>query len=258
MKRLFIYLLLLPLFFCCKNEDKKSENPTTEIKEKEKRDYNSIAILKNKLEKQDINEASYNNIEFDKYGANFSNNGNSLSYIEIPMSNVGIDLKKGFNISFRFKISDYDGTKPQSLFVLADKFSSPSRVPFYIYFPAKKISGVYGQQLLWADGYNAKNGYSKEYYDSFPLEEEQMYFVSVNFNGEKIDIYVESELYMSYSNIAVHDLKAEKILLGGIYNKNNNTLSNPFTGAISNLQIYSEPLEESEIVSIYNDLPYIE
>ena len=153
-------------------------------------------------------------------------------------------------MSFTFKTFDEKGTEPQTLIAFSDKYSSPSRIPFYIYYPGNKISGVYGKQLLWADKYDAKNGYSRAYYDSFKLNKDKYYFVSVNYTGSSVQIYVNSELYASFDNLNIHDYKFDHLLIGSLL-KNGN-LQYPFNGLFYGLSIFNKPLKEIEITSLFN------
>lgn len=252
-KRLVTLLLVLVVLVSCK-EDKKENNESTKTNETiEPRKIEDIMVFENLLMEENIEDADYNNIKFDTQGAIFSKSKASPTYIRIP--NFELDLNKGFNVSFWFKTDDDDGTKPQSLIAFADKFSSASRVPFYVYFPGNRVSGVFGKQLLWAEEFNAQNGNSREYYDSFQLSKDQFYFVSVNINGSKAEIYVNSELYAYFENLLPHDLKVNHILIGALLS--NNEIANPFTGNIHGLKVFKQPLSEKEIVFLFNSQPEI-
>ena len=235
----------------CKEKGKQETKQSFELKKTEKRSVEDLIVFENLLMTDDIKTAEYKNINFDQNGALFSKNIDT--YIKIPFSNL--DLNRGFNVSFSFKTIDDDGTKPQSLIGFADKYSSASRLPFYVYYPGNKISGVYGKQLFWAENYNAENGYSKEYYDSFQLNKDQFYFVSVNFNGTKVDIYINSELYASFEDLSAHEFKFDHILIGALLS--NNELANPFVGYIHGIKVFNQPLQEGEITSIFNSQPEI-
>ena len=255
MKRKMLFLVVLAMLFSCKEEKKQdSVEKTKVVQETKERDINDLLVFENLLMEQNINKAEYKKIEFNNHGAIFNKDKTAPTYIKIPFSDLNIS--NGFNVSFSFKTIDDDGTKPQSLIAFSDKFSSASRVPFYLYFPGNKVSGVYGKQLFWAEKYDAQLGYSRAYYDSFKLNKDQFYFVSVNFNGTKSDIYINSELYASFEGLSPHQFNSDHILIGALLP--NDEVANPFAGNIHGLKIFSQPLTEDEIVSVFNSQPQID
>ena len=169
---------------------------------------------------------------------------------------IDIDLNKEFNISFWFKFNDDFGPKPPALFVYKNKYSSPSNSPFYIFLPAKRVSGVIGNQMLFAENYNSQQGYSRKYYDSFQLSPSTIYFLSINKKDSKLQIYVNSELYSEYDNLIYSNQKGEEIYLGVF--PHDSEFKNPFEGSIKGLKIYSRALIENEIVDLYNSEPNLE
>lgn len=251
LRKIIAISLGLFLFLSCK--ENKHEETTTPVGEKqEQRNIEDFVVFENLLMEQDIKNAEYNNIKFNKSGAIFSKD--ISTYIRIPFSDL--TLNEGFNISFSFKTIDDDGTKPQSLIAFVNKFSSAHRIPFYVYYPGNKVSGVFGEQLFWAENYDAENGNSRAYYDSFKLSKNQFYFVSVNFDGYKAEIFVNSELYASFDDLKKHDLKFDNILIGALLQ--NDVISKPFAGNIHGLKIFKQPLTEKEIVSLFNSQPEID
>ena len=244
------YFFRLFLFLSCK-ENKHEETKTPYGQKEEQRNIEDFVVFQNLLQEQNILNAEYNNIKFDKSGASFSKD--ISTYIRIPFSDL--NLNEGFNVSFSFKTTDDDGTKPQSLIAFVDKFSTANRIPFYVFFPGNKVSGVYGEQLFWAENYDAENGNSRAYYDSFKLSKNQFYFVSVNFDGNKAEIFVNSESYALFEDLKKHDLKFDNILIGALLQ--NNVISKPLAGNIHGLKIFRQPLSEKEIVSLFNSQPEI-
>ena len=253
MKRLVTFLLVLVVFVSCKEDKKENTEPATTSETVEPRKIEDILAFENLLMNNDIDGAQYENVEFTKEGALFSGTKENPSYVKIPFSNV--NLTNGFNVSFSFLTTSDDGRFPQGLVTLADKFSSPAKAPFLLYFPANKISGTFGEQCLWAENYNRNNGYSRAYYDSFQLEANKTYFVSANVNADKIDIYVNSELYASFDQIETHSLTVEHILIGVV--PIGPDFNNFFQGTIHGLKVFDEALSESEITEVYNEQPYL-
>ena len=242
------------LLFSCKEskktlskDSKTIENHSLKIEKKE-----DFIIFESLLVKENIQIAKYNNIVFSDNGAKFKRD--EESYIHIPK--IDIDLNKEFNISFWFKFNDEFGPKPPALFVYKNKYSSPSNSPFYVFLPAKRVSGVIGDQMLFAENYNSRQGYSRKYYDSFQLSPGTFYFLSINKKDSILQIYVNSELYSEYDNLIYSKQKGEEIYLGAF--PHDSEFKNPFEGSIKGLKIYSRALMENEIVNLYNSEPNLE
>jgi hypothetical protein len=253
MKKIMSLLVLLVIFVSCK-EEKKQDTTTKPVVEKpEERDINDFLVFENLLMEQNIEEAEYKNVQFTKEGVLFGGTKEKHSYVKIPYNNL--DLTNGFNVSFSFLTTSDDGRFPQGLVTLMDKFSSPAKAPFLLYFPANKVSGTFGEQCLWAESYDRNNGYSRAYYDSFQLNANKTYFVSANFNENKIEIYVNSELYASFDQIEPHSLKVEHILIGAV--PIGPDFNNFFQGTVHGLKIFDEALSETEIIEVYNEQPYL-
>ena len=168
-----------------------------------------------------------------------------------------LDLSAPFNVSFSYKIFSADGSKPQAFISFQDKYSSPSSIPFLIYTASKRITAVYDKQILWAEDYQEDNGPSRKFFDSFVLENNHIYFVSVNFTGTSLDIFVNSELYASFGNVTLHKRPFSKLILGGIVlNKDDYFI--PFEGEINGLKLFNDSLTEKEIIRLYNNQPEID
>lgn len=136
--------------------------------------------------------------------------------------------------------------------LLAYRGNSPSsNSPIYLYLPARKLSGAFGNQRLWAENYDMKQGYSKLYYDSVQLMPDTPYFASINFADGKLQFYVESELYAEFENISTHDMIGDHLYLGGMLL--NNEFKYPLDGgSMKSLKLYSRSLTEKEIIQLYN------
>ena len=253
MKRLVTFLLVLVVLVSCKEDKKENTEPATTTETVEPRKIEDVLAFENLLKTDDIDGAEYGNIEFSENGAIFKGDENNPSYINLPLSNL--DLGAAFNVSFSYQTNLEIGSKSQTFIAFADKYSSPSRsIPLYIYSAGKRVTGVYGEKKLWAENYDVSLGESKIYYDSYQLSHNEVYFVSVNFTGSQIDVYVNSELYASFPNIEPHQLQYSKVVLGALpMGEGYTTL---FDGVIHGIKMYSSALTEKEIVDVYNDQPY--
>lgn len=242
----------LVLVISCK-EGKKQDAELATTGTIEKRKIEEALIFDNLLIKNDIEGAEYVNIEFGDNGAIFSGDEANPSFINLPI--FELDLNKPFNISFSYETFIEIGSKPQTFFAFTDTYSSPHRtIPLYIYSAGKRVTGVYGERKLWAQNYDPALGESKIYYDSFQLSHKEVYFVSLNFTGSKIDIYVNSELYASFPNIKPQKVQYSKVVIGALpLGQSYTTL---FNGVIHGIKIYGTALTEKEIVDVYNNQPY--
>lgn len=249
MKKIIVLICVLSVIAACSSKEKKQ--PVVEKKVVEKRNINDYLIFENELTSNNIKDAEYKNITFQKEGAVFTRDSKNPTYIKIPFTSL--DFTKGFNINFTFKTTFEDGRKPQSFLAFVNKFSSGSRVPLFIYLPGNRISGVYGKQLLWADGYKKENGNSRMYFDSYKIQKDKPYFVSINFDGSTMDFYVNSELYATFDNLQSNELKSKFLTIGALVK--DEKAGTPFEGTIYGLSIYNQPLKEKEIISIFNSQP---
>lgn len=250
MKKLILIFCIAAVTVSCNSKEKKTE-AVIEKKVEVKRNMNDFLIFDNALTEENIEDAEYKNITFQKEGAVFTRESKKPTYIKIPFTDF--DFNQGFNISFTFKTTFDDGRKPQSFIAFIGKRSSASRIPLYLYLPGNKISGVYGEQSLWAENYDKKNKRSRMFFDSYKIQKEASYFVSVNFNGDTINIYLNSELYATYEGLKPHQFKSEYLLIGAMMQAEKVML--PFEGTMYGLKIYNKPLEEKEIVSLFNKQP---
>ncbi len=257
MKKIALLILIALASISCKNsekqQDKNSSNDTLEnTKESHEIDLDKYIVFEEFLNSKKIEEADYVNVTFNEKGTRFNEDLDKESYIKIPFSNL--DLKNGFNISFSYNTFSEVGSKPQALISLVDRYSSPTRVPFYIYLAARRITCVFGEQVLWAEGYDRINQESKEFFDSYPLDTNTFYFVSINVDKTTINIYVNSELYASFKNIKQNDLIFDNIMIGST--KEINNIVHPFYGYINGLKIYRNVISENQIIEMYNAQPY--
>lgn len=251
MKNLLALSLAIALYFSC-NIGAKEVNIKSKAQAEVKRDINSLLAYQSLLFKNQDNFEP-GGVFFNEQGVTFGIQGNPC-YLKI--NEVDFDLSKPFNISFTYKTFSGDGSKPQTLLSFQDKFSSPSSIPFFIYTAANRITAVYDKQALWAVDYEPKGEMSRQFYDSFVLDKDNFYFISINFDGEKIDIYVESELYASFDQVTSSERPFSDLILGAIVSKRNNYLL-PFKGTIHGLKLFNTSLTEREIIMLYNNQPVL-
>jgi hypothetical protein len=248
-KYIFVICTFLALVSC-----KESTKETPQILEEktETRNINNHLIFENKLVKKDIDNSEYSNILFKKEGAVFTRDNEKPTYIKIPFSSL--DYSKEFNVSFTFKTTFGDGSKPQSLLAFVNNSSTTFQIPFYLYLPRKKISGVYGDQLLYYENYDKDNSESNVFKSSKEIGVDKNYFVSVNYTSENgIDIYVNSYLYATFNDLTPHELKSTHLIIGTMIQAGKPII--PFEGEIYGLKIYNKALLESEIVELFNSQP---
>ena len=255
MKNFFFGFVILAIILnSCKETAKGSVSNFKTKQVVKKRNISEYIVFEDSFLEPKTGNYFYKNIEFRKEGAFFSSTNNSPSYIELPFFNL--DLSIEFNISFSYNTISDVGSKPQSFITFSDNYSSPTKsVPLFIYTAGNRITGVYGDLILWAEKYKSSLGASKDYYDSYQLKANETYFVSFNFTGSKIDIYVNSELYSSFSNVKPHSLNYDKVTLGVFPQDKNEKVH--FKGAINGLKVFSTALYEDEIADIYKNQYYL-
>ncbi|MAR98843.1 MAG: hypothetical protein CMP80_06935 [Formosa sp.] len=251
MKNLLAPSLAIALYFSC-NIGAKKVNIESTAEVKVKRNINSLLAYQSLLFK--------NQDDFEPRGVLFNEQGVTFGVQDNPcylnINEVDFDLSKPFNISFTYKTFSGDGSKPQALISFQDQFSSPSSIPFFIYTAANRITAVYDKQALWAEDYKPKGEMSRKFYDSFVLDKDIFYFISINFDGKNIDIYVESELYASFDLVSPSERPFSDLVLGAIVSKNDNYLL-PFKGTIHGLKLFNTYLMEREIIMLYNNQPVL-
>lgn len=254
MKTILVCMSLSVLFFSCKEKakDAQKNNDSSTIKNSNVTLEDAL-VYEDLLLKERLDGIIYENINTKNNGMQFAEQ--TPSYIKIPV--IDLDLNQAFNISFTYNTSSDDGSKPQSFIAFVDEYSSPSKtIPLYIYSASKRLTGIYGDQSLWANNYNRTNGESMAYFDSYQLKSNVFYFVSVNFTGSSINIYINSELYAAFDNIKPHSLKYNNIIIGAL--PQGDDFVSQFKGIIHGLKIYRKSLNEEEIISVYNSQPNVD
>lgn len=255
MKIIAYSLILVLVLFSCKNENAtKTIEESTDTAQKKQPPLNESLVFELELLSRPSEKFELKNVDFKNEGAIFFAN-QEVSYVKIPKFNL--NLGNPFNVSFSYNTSSEDGSKPQTYIAFVDKYSSPARtIPLYIYTAGKRITGVYGNQTLWANNYDRTQGESKTYFDSYQLSANEFYFISINFTGNVLEIYVNSELYASFDNINPHDLKFENVIIGSL--PQGTDFVSPFKGILYGVKIFNKSLSMSEIVEVYNAQPYVD
>ena len=163
------------LILSCKNNTNQSK-PTNQKPLKERRTLDSILLYETLLFENQT-DFIQSNVVFDRKGATFKTTESNPSFLEVK--GLKLDLSTPFNVSFSYKTFSDNGSKPQAFLSFQDKFSSPSSIPFLIYTASNRVTAVYDKQVLWAEDYQEDNGPSREFYDSYVLDKDVFYFVSV-------------------------------------------------------------------------------
>ena len=252
--KLFKTTVFLFILVSCKNDNKQSEEGRTEEGiEVNEVNINSLLVFEEDLTELPKVTLDSKNVLFSNKGAQFGKKEDSSSYI--LLNSFDLDLSKGFSVNFAYTTDNDDGSRPQALIGFIDQYSSLARsIPLYIYSAGKRITGVYGNQSLWAESYDRINGESKDYYDSYQLSAEELYFVTINFSGTSIDIYVNSEIYASFQGITPHNLNFSKFIIGAL--PQGEEYLSQYSGNIYGVKVFQKSLSEKEIIELYNELPY--
>ncbi|MCR9182171.1 MAG: LamG domain-containing protein [Flavobacteriaceae bacterium] len=182
-------------------------------------------------------------VNFSKKGAEFLDN-TTVSYILFDSIKLNKSSQK--NISMWFKFEGEDARIPQMLFSIKDTIDIQKR--FNMWIAGRRITALLNGNHLWANQYDYSKGRSKTYYDSFLLEPGKYYFLSVNYTPEKVEIYINAELYQQFDTIKEGNINFDQIYIGT--ERHYNEFRNPFIGNIRNLTLFDRQLSENEIYSL--------
>lgn len=182
-------------------------------------------------------------VEFSAKGAEFTDN-ESLSHLLFDSLKLNKTVNK--NISMWLKFDGQDARVPQMIFSIKDTTNSLKR--FNMWIAGRRVTAVLNSNHLWAKEYDYSKGRSKTYYDSYLLEPGMYYFLSVNYTPQKIQVYINAELYQEFENLESGDIQFHKIYLGKELTENE--FRNPFMGHIRNLSFFDQTLSEDEIYSL--------
>ncbi len=192
---------------------------------------------------------------------NYSNMGVGFEYQNFPafvkIDSLDLNLNKGFNISFWFKFTGDDPRKEQMLFSIRDFHYERKCINFWI--AGYRLTGKINTNNLWAKDYNYQNGGSREYYDLFQLELGKYYFFSANITSNKLEVYLNSELYAEYVDLRETEININTIYLGIL--EEDKSFKYQFQGNIRNLVLFERTLNTNEVEKLsienYNDIhPY--
>ena len=117
-----------------------------------------------------------------------------------------------------------------------------------MWIAGKRVTAVLNSNHLWANQYDYTKGTSKTYYDSYLLELGKYYFISINYTTQKVQIYINAELYQQFEDLEAVTIQFDKIYLGIEPYENN--YRNPFIGHIRNITLFDQVLSEDEIYSL--------
>ncbi|WP_339609670.1 LamG-like jellyroll fold domain-containing protein [uncultured Planktosalinus sp.] len=182
-------------------------------------------------------------VQFSEKGAEFNVNDGS-GYILLDSLNLNQSASK--NISMWLKFEGEDARIPQMIFSIKD--TTDSRKRFNMWIAGRRITAVLNGNHLWANEYDYSKGRSKTYYDSFILEPGKFYFLSVNYTPQKVQIYINAELYQQFDNINDGNISFHQIYLGT--ERYENEFRNPLIGNIRNLTLFNRTLNVNEIYSL--------
>lgn len=183
------------------------------------------------------------NVHFSEKGAKFNDN-DIPSYI--LLDSVNLDKSSSKNISMWFKFDGEDARIPQMIFSIKD--TTDNRKRFNLWVAGRRITALLNNNPLWANDYDYSKGRSKTYYDSYLLERGKYYFLSVNYTPQKIQLYINAELYQQFEDIDGGHIDFHQIYLGAELFENE--VRSPFIGYIRNLTLFNRKLNENEIYSL--------
>ena len=241
-----VFLIFIVAFFSCKNEDKKQsdnkniqdiENQQKTLKPLEDLEVINVSLIQNDP------ALNISNIAFSYEGAEFDNSKGSY----IQTDSKDLNLNEGIGISVVFNFNERDGAKAQTLISLVDENSATGTAGFTFYISNRRITGVVQGNYLWGNGYTYNKGMSDVFFDSPQLELDKFYSLTINIASERIELFVNNELYQIFNNINVSKLLGDQIVLGAFKKSNDPSGSKVLKGKLRNLEIYNRTLTSDEI-----------
>jgi|TARA_R110000787_G_scaffold109035_1_gene217503 hypothetical protein len=185
-----------------------------------------------------------NNVEYSEKGASFL-------YSEKPsyllLDSLKINKNNEINISFWFQFTGDDPKNEQMLFSICDSVKSNKNINFWI--AGRRLTAKINSNNLWAKEYNYEKGGSRMYYDLFQLELGKFYFLSINITEDKAEVFINSELYVSYKELKDASINMDQMYLGTFHDVNDD-FKYQFQGYIRNLTIYNKTLNNKEIKTL--------
>lgn len=229
MRNVFIFFLII-LVFCSCGEKKMRK----------------VVDVSNRVQEYDLIKplgTVVGDVQFSEKGAEF--NGNDFP-LYILLDSLNLEESTPKNISMWLNFEGEDARIPQMIFSIKD--TTDIRKRFNLWVAGRRVTAVLNGNPLWANEYDYSKGRSKAYYDSYLLERGKYYFLSVNYTPQKIQVYINAELYQQFEDIDGGHIDFHQIYLGAELFENE--VRSPFIGYIRNLTLFNRKLNENEIYSL--------
>ncbi|GGD80098.1 hypothetical protein GCM10011312_00510 [Planktosalinus lacus] len=229
MRNVLIFFLIILAFYSC---GEKKMRKVVDVSNRAQ-EYELIKPLGNVV----------GDVQFSEKGAEFI--GNDVPAY-IFLDSLSLEESTPKNISMWLKFEGEDARIPQMIFSIKD--TTDIRKRFNMWIAGRRVTAVLNGNPLWANEYDYSKGRSKTYYDSYILEPGKFYFLSVNYTPQKVQIYINAELYQQFENINDGKINFHQIYLGT--ERYENEFRNPLIGNIRNLTLFNRTLNENEIYSL--------
>jgi hypothetical protein len=191
----------------------------------------------------DSNNLDFFNVSFSKEGASFKDLKKEASFIKIDSTPP---IPENFNLSFWFRIKGEDGKVPQVLFKAVNKHNPSQQLVLWV--GGFRVTGNLNSNRFSSKNYSKTTSISRDYYDLPRLEVGKYYFLSLNKFKNKIQIYINAELYAEFNPEKDSQIAINSFILGVLNTKGPYT--NQFLGNLRNFEVYEQPLTEDEIYTI--------
>ncbi|MBO6605394.1 sialidase domain-containing protein [Psychroserpens sp.] len=246
----FLFLFIILALASCKDQEKKQpeveDGKPDEVESISVKPLEETRVINLPLNDNDTS-LTINNIQFTYEGAEFDNTKGSY----IQTSSKDLNINDGIGINTVFNFSERDGAKAQTLFSMVDANSATGTAAFTFYISNRRITGVAQGKFLWGNDYTYNKGMSDVFFDSPQLEIDKYYSLSINITSEKIELFVNNELYQEFNNLSIQKLKGDHIVLGAFKKPQDPAGSKILKGKIRNLEIYNRSLTLDEIDDYY-------
>lgn len=265
MKKLICLILSLMVFITlvgCNDSHNKGESALNEVINPHDYGVPKFPVNRKVVLHYDMSHHSYMLFDMSGYGNHgimhnisdddFTQNGDDDilklpgtdgSYIEIPLSvKKDINYKKGFSVEMTFIPRT---NQHQFLWTLGTGYQTD-----YLRINPAGLYGGYFETTIKTQG-NNENTLGK----TRKLNEDEMSVVTVTYDGEYFDVYVNGE-HLGYTENKNHDLGAifagnGKDILGYIAKSN---WDDPYCDAvITDFKIYNKTLDEEDVLKTYNE-----
>ena len=183
------------------------------------------------------------NVTFSNEGALFGMPKGESSYIQIDSIP---EVSNNFNISCWFKVVGENGKISQTLFKILNKEDKQKQLRFCV--AGQRLTGSLNSNKFYTKDFSKDAPSSRTYYDLPRLEIGRYYFLSINKIENKVQVYINAELYEEYL-VDKDYIFITNSLTFGVLNKTG-PYTNQFYGSIRNFELYEQPLNEDEIYSV--------